>query len=100
MADVVLQHFFHCFILNVSSLPAPPQALYQSWVLDATRNILAILEDMPSLKPPIDHLCELLPRLQARYYSIASSSKVLLYLNHRGKKFKAYFNILYCCVVD
>ncbi|KAG7226052.1 hypothetical protein INR49_018662 [Caranx melampygus] len=52
------------------------KALYQSWVLDATRNILAILEDMPSLKPPIDHLCELLPRLQARYYSIASSSKV------------------------
>ncbi|MEQ2220419.1 hypothetical protein ILYODFUR_005277 [Ilyodon furcidens] len=52
------------------------KALYQSWVLDSCRNILAILEDMPSLKPPIDHLCELLPRLQARYYSIASSSKV------------------------
>ncbi|XP_016088270.1 P450 (cytochrome) oxidoreductase b [Sinocyclocheilus grahami] len=52
------------------------QALYQSWVLDSCRNILAILEDLPSLRPPIDHLCELLPRLQARYYSIASSSKV------------------------
>ncbi|XP_029028380.1 P450 (cytochrome) oxidoreductase b isoform X1 [Betta splendens] len=52
------------------------KALYQSWVLDASRNILAILEDMPSLRPPIDHLCELMPRLQARYYSIASSSKV------------------------
>lgn len=52
------------------------KALYQSWVLDASRSILAILEDMPSLRPPIDHLCELLPRLQARYYSIASSSKV------------------------
>ncbi|KAJ0022196.1 hypothetical protein NQD34_009686 [Periophthalmus magnuspinnatus] len=52
------------------------KSLYQSWVLDACRNILAILEDMPSLRPPIDHLCELLPRLQARYYSIASSSKV------------------------
>uniref|UniRef100_A0A8C6LD70 NADPH--hemoprotein reductase n=1 Tax=Nothobranchius furzeri TaxID=105023 RepID=A0A8C6LD70_NOTFU len=52
------------------------KSLYQNWVLDACRNILAILEDMPSLKPPIDHLCELLPRLQARYYSIASSSKV------------------------
>ncbi|KAG7319625.1 hypothetical protein KOW79_016768 [Hemibagrus wyckioides] len=52
------------------------KALYQSWVLDACRNILAILEDLPSLQPPIDHLCELLPRLQARYYSIASSSKV------------------------
>ncbi|XP_038554200.1 NADPH--cytochrome P450 reductase-like [Micropterus salmoides] len=52
------------------------KALYQNWVLDASRNILAMLEDMPSLRPPIDHLCELLPRLQARYYSIASSSKV------------------------
>ncbi|XP_056905446.1 P450 (cytochrome) oxidoreductase b isoform X2 [Takifugu flavidus] len=52
------------------------KSLYQNWVLDACRNILAILEDMPSLRPPIDHLCELLPRLQARYYSIASSSKV------------------------
>ncbi|KAG7249542.1 hypothetical protein CRUP_032923, partial [Coryphaenoides rupestris] len=50
-------------------------ALYQSWVLDDCRNILACLEDLPSLRPPIDHLCELLPRLQARYYSIASSSK-------------------------
>ncbi|XP_051521619.1 NADPH--cytochrome P450 reductase-like [Myxocyprinus asiaticus] len=52
------------------------KALYQSWVLDSCRNILAILEDFPSLRPPVDHLCELLPRLQARYYSIASSSKV------------------------
>ncbi|XP_067306111.1 P450 (cytochrome) oxidoreductase b isoform X2 [Pseudorasbora parva] len=52
------------------------KALYQSWVLDSCRNILAILEDLPSLRPPIDHLCELLPRLQARYYSISSSSKV------------------------
>lgn len=52
------------------------QALYLSWVVEARRNILAILQDMPSLHPPIDHLCELLPRLQARYYSIASSSKV------------------------
>ncbi|XP_051965616.1 P450 (cytochrome) oxidoreductase b isoform X1 [Xyrauchen texanus] len=52
------------------------KALYQSWVLDSCRNILAILEDLPSLHPPIDHLCELLPRLQARYYSISSSSKV------------------------
>ena len=74
----------------VASRPSPlsssvcccsPQALYQSWVLEASRNILAILEDMPSLKPPIDHLCELLPRLQARYYSIASSSKVIPYFS-------------------
>lgn len=45
-------------------------------MLEARRHILAILQDYPSLRPPIDHLCELLPRLQARYYSIASSSKV------------------------
>lgn len=57
-----------------------PQALYLSWVVEARRNILAILQDMPSLRPPIDHLCELLPRLQARYYSIASSSKVSVLL--------------------
>ncbi|KAG8122804.1 hypothetical protein E2320_018254 [Naja naja] len=47
-----------------------------SWVVESRRNILAILQDTPSLRPPIDHLCELLPRLQARYYSIASTSKV------------------------
>ncbi|MBN3325408.1 NCPR reductase, partial [Atractosteus spatula] len=52
------------------------KALYHQWVPEARRNIVAILEDMPSLRPPLDHLCELMPRLQARYYSIASSSKV------------------------
>uniref|UniRef100_A0A670JWP1 NADPH--cytochrome P450 reductase n=1 Tax=Podarcis muralis TaxID=64176 RepID=A0A670JWP1_PODMU len=52
------------------------KSLYLSWVVEARRNILAILQDTPSLRPPIDHLCELLPRLQARYYSIASTSKV------------------------
>ncbi|KAI4878818.1 hypothetical protein NFI96_033302 [Prochilodus magdalenae] len=52
------------------------KALYHSWVVESERNILAVLEDLPSLHPPIDHLCELLPRLQARYYSIASSAKV------------------------
>jgi hypothetical protein len=45
-------------------------------VVEARRHILAVLQDYPSLRPPIDHLCELLPRLQARYYSIASCPKV------------------------
>lgn len=69
------------------------QSLYQNWVLDACRNILAILEDMPSLRPPIDHLCELLPRLQARYYSIASSSKVM-FLNVPGLKVVSFLLLL------
>ncbi|OXB64731.1 hypothetical protein ASZ78_016258 [Callipepla squamata] len=61
---------------KMASSSAEGKALYLGWVVEARRNILAILQDMPSLRPPIDHLCELLPRLQARYYSIASSSKV------------------------
>ncbi|XP_026495068.1 NADPH--cytochrome P450 reductase isoform X1 [Vanessa tameamea] len=52
------------------------KALYQSFVVDACRNIVHILEDVKSCKPPLDHLCELLPRLQPRYYSISSSPKM------------------------
>lgn len=52
------------------------KAKYQSWIQDSCRNIVHILEDVPSCHPPIDHLCELLPRLQPRYYSISSSSKL------------------------
>ncbi|XP_075969627.1 cytochrome P450 reductase isoform X2 [Anticarsia gemmatalis] len=52
------------------------KALYQSFVTEACRNIVHILEDIKSCKPPLDHLCELLPRLQPRYYSISSSPKL------------------------
>jgi sulfite reductase alpha subunit-like flavoprotein len=52
------------------------QELYQDWIVDSHRTVLHVLEDLPSVKPTIDHLCELLPRLQARYYSISSSPKV------------------------
>ncbi|XP_063154353.1 NADPH--cytochrome P450 reductase isoform X2 [Candoia aspera] len=61
---------------KMASSSAEGKTSYLSWVVEARRNILAILQDTPSLRPPIDHLCELLPRLQARYYSIASTSKV------------------------
>ena len=49
---------------------------YREWILEDRRTLVAVLEDLPSFKPPLDHLVELLPRLQARYYSISSSSKV------------------------
>lgn len=52
---------------------------YHKWIVEDVRNIIHILEDLPSCKPPLGLLCELLPRLQARYYSISSSSKVLLF---------------------
>ena len=50
--------------------------LYNSYIRDDHRDLIALLEDKRSLKPPIDHVMELLPRLQARYYSISSSPKV------------------------
>nr|CAG4638293.1 EOG090X027R [Cyclestheria hislopi] len=50
--------------------------LYHQWILHENRSLLHILEDLPSCKPPLDLICELLPRLQARYYSISSSAKV------------------------
>ncbi|XP_072098911.1 NADPH--cytochrome P450 reductase-like [Mobula birostris] len=64
------------FMREMASSSPEGKSQYLKWVVEDRRNILAILEDLKSLRPPIDHLCELLPRLQARYYSIASSSKV------------------------
>ena len=53
-----------------------PQQEYREWVVGDRRTVVAVLEDLPSFQPPLDHLLELLPRLQARYYSISSSPKV------------------------
>lgn len=60
----------------MSSNTADGKTLFHDWVINDNRNIVHILQDMPSVKIPIDHLCELLPRLQCRYYSISSSAKV------------------------
>ncbi|XP_014102503.1 NADPH--cytochrome P450 reductase isoform X1 [Bactrocera oleae] len=68
------------FLRSMSSITPEGKEKYQSWIQDACRNIVHILEDIKSCKPPIDHICELLPRLQPRYYSISSSSK--LHPNH------------------
>lgn len=61
--------------LMASTSPEGKQ-LYSKWISENNRNIIHILEDLPSVKIAIDHLCELLPRLQPRYYSISSSPKV------------------------
>ncbi|XP_020298213.1 NADPH--cytochrome P450 reductase isoform X2 [Pseudomyrmex gracilis] len=60
----------------MASTTVEGKAAYQQWVVQENRNIVHILEDISSLKPPLDHLCELLPRLQCRYYSISSSPKL------------------------
>ncbi|XP_030848141.1 NADPH--cytochrome P450 reductase [Strongylocentrotus purpuratus] len=63
-------------LLLMSSATPEGKKEYSDWVTKCHRNIVAILEDLPSVKVPLDHLCELLPRLHARYYSISSSPKV------------------------
>lgn len=64
------------FLRNMASISPEGKAKYQSWVQDSCRNIVHILEDIKSCRPTLDHICELLPRLQPRYYSISSSSKL------------------------
>lgn len=63
-------------LLKMTASNPEGKELYQQWVLQDNRSLLHILEDLPSCKPPLDLVCELLTRLQARYYSISSSSKV------------------------
>lgn len=64
------------FLRHLSTTTPEGKAEFHSWIQDSCRNIVHILEDIKSCKPPIDHICELLPRLQPRYYSISSSSKL------------------------
>uniref|UniRef100_A0A0B7BHS3 NADPH--cytochrome P450 reductase n=1 Tax=Arion vulgaris TaxID=1028688 RepID=A0A0B7BHS3_9EUPU len=64
------------FLKTMTQASDEGKKLYNEWIHQDHRNILAVLEDLPSLKPPLDHICELLPRLQPRFYSISSSPKV------------------------
>lgn len=50
--------------------------LYNEWIVQDSRHIVAVIEDLKTCKPPIDLICELMPRLQCRYYSISSSPKL------------------------
>lgn len=60
----------------MSSTSPEGKALYQQWIIHDNRTIVHVLEDLPSCKASLDHICELLPRLQPRYYSISSSPKL------------------------
>ncbi|PFX23368.1 NADPH--cytochrome P450 reductase [Stylophora pistillata] len=64
------------FLTNITDTTEEAKKQYQDWVLTPHRHVVAVLEDLSSLKPPLDHLLELLPRLQCRYYSISSSPKM------------------------
>lgn len=60
----------------MSSSSEEGKALYYEWIIKNCRSVVHVLEDMPSISIPLDHLLELTPRLQVRYYSISSSPKV------------------------
>jgi NADPH-ferrihemoprotein reductase len=64
------------FLLKMTQATTEGKELYMDWIVKNHRTLLHVLEDLPSVQPPIDHVCELLPRLQPRYYSISSSPKV------------------------
>jgi len=64
------------FLLKISGSSPESKELYLDWIVKHHRTIVHVLEDLPSVKPAVDHLIELLPRLQARYYSISSSPKM------------------------
>lgn len=49
---------------------------YHNFVTSKSRNVLEVLEELKSVNVPLDHFLELMPRLQPRYYSIASSSQI------------------------
>ena len=70
MTTLSLEHVQYYELFSDSRL------LLQSYIVDACRHVTHILEDLPTCKPAIDHLLELLPRLQPRFYSISSSSRV------------------------
>lgn len=64
------------FLNSITSATPDGNELYESWILQAQRNIVHILEDIKSCRPPIEFICRILPRLQPRYYSISSSSRL------------------------
>lgn len=51
------------------------KAKYKTFIKDTSRTLLDVLNMYPSVKVPLEMFLELVPRLQPRYYSIASSSK-------------------------
>lgn len=52
---------------------APASAAYARDVRDACRTLTEILSELPSLKPPLAVVLQVLPRLAPRYYSISSA---------------------------
>lgn len=64
------------FLETICSSSPEGREKYNEWVVKSFRNIVHMINDLPTFRPPADLLIELLPRLQPRYYSISSSNLV------------------------
>lgn len=76
LADYASDEVDKQLLLLLSSSTEDGKSKYNEWIIKQSRSIVHLLQDLPSVKPKIDHLLELLPRLQVRYYSISSSAKL------------------------
>ncbi|XP_054155294.1 NADPH--cytochrome P450 reductase-like [Oppia nitens] len=65
-----------CYLKKISSVTDEGKYLYREWIESKCRSIVDVLVDLPSVRPPLDILLELLPRLLPRYYTICCSSKL------------------------
>lgn len=75
MADYCTDEEERNILMSMTSTKEESRKKYLDWIVASRRSVLDILIDCPSCRPPLDHLLELMPRLQARYYSISSSPK-------------------------
>jgi sulfite reductase alpha subunit-like flavoprotein len=60
-------------LLSMGSSLEAGRKLYRVRIRNQRANILDILRWYPSCKPPLDHLLQILPAIQPRYYSISCS---------------------------
>eukprot|EP00002_Diphylleia_rotans_P009972 TRINITY_DN2034_c0_g1_i1.p1 TRINITY_DN2034_c0_g1~~TRINITY_DN2034_c0_g1_i1.p1 ORF type:complete len:650 (+),score=150.17 TRINITY_DN2034_c0_g1_i1:45-1994(+) len=52
------------------------KAEYNKYIKKGIRNVLEVLEEHPSVQVPIEHILQVFPSLQCRYYSISSSNNL------------------------
>jgi NADPH-ferrihemoprotein reductase len=52
------------------------QQKYESWIVKDQRTVIDVLREFPSVKVPLDHFFEVLPKMQPRMYSISSSPNI------------------------
>ncbi|KAI6201194.1 NADPH--cytochrome P450 reductase [Aphelenchoides besseyi] len=63
------------YLMLLSTASEEGMREYAQFIVKERRSVVDILQHFSTCRPPIELILELLPRLQARYYSISSSPK-------------------------